>query len=173
MNDTLRVGASEPGHHLVENPERLTEWKAPATFEFVPEGGSLHELHGQKGNALLEAPVVDRDDVRVLKPARRSHLALKPAPDALVLSDVLPIGLDRDRPAEERVARLVDDAHGAATELGNQLVTAELFGMFGRRHVRSIEETKGRSGVEPGGSGRRNQSGQRSYTDGDRSGNCL
>ena len=41
--------------------------------------------------------------------------------------------LDRRRPAEHRVAALVDDAHGAGAELLLELVLAELLGLDRRR----------------------------------------
>ena len=74
------------------------------------------------------ADVVDRDDVGVVQAAGGARLLVEAL---LVLVGAVALerhvdGLHRHRALEHRVGRLVDDAHGAAAELGLDDVAAEL-----------------------------------------------
>ena len=91
---------------------------------------AFQELHGHVGHALGLADVVDGDDVRMVQPPGRARLLVEArfVLGHLVLGQGEVDGLDRHDAVEHRVARLVDDAHGALPELRQKLVAAELLG---------------------------------------------
>jgi len=85
---------------------------------------AVQQLHGDVGRARALAHVVDDDYRGVAEAPRRTRLAQEALAHLRVLlrREIRPQGLHRDVALDERVARLVDDAHRPATELGQDLV---------------------------------------------------
>src|SRR4030095_6302206 len=82
------------------------------------------EMHAPRFCRSL-ADLVNDDDVRVVE--RRSHASLlAEPPDALsVCGEARRQQLERDLPAQQRVARQVDLAHASAPDLADDLVVAD------------------------------------------------
>ena len=96
--------------------------------EHVVEGRPVHELHGDVRQLTLLLDVVDGDDAGVREDARRARLAEEPLPQLLLLLGLARAEVDRldgDRPADIRIDGVVNDAHGAAAELPDDLVPAD------------------------------------------------
>ncbi len=94
--------------------------------EEVLERLPLDELHGEPGDAVLGARVVDAHDVRVVDPRERLRLALEALEELAVARERRLEDLERDRArGEVVVVRAVDDPHGAARDLGLDGVAAE------------------------------------------------
>ena len=112
--------------------------------------GAAHVLHGDEGEPFVARldHVVDGDDVRVGEDAgalRLPHEADAELLHLLVFDRVADAeGLERDQPADQRVAGEVDHAHGPLADLVDDFVAAELGrsqgehgrGRFSRRHSR-------------------------------------
>ena len=109
-----RVGGLDADVHDLAEVERLVPDQAQ-------ESGALRDGHHEEQRALVPPEVVDRHDGGVVHLGDELGLALEP---------LLDLGrqvrrrdqLDRDLAVQERVARAVDDAHAAASELPEDLV---------------------------------------------------
>ena len=103
----------------------------------VGEGLAPQQLERdeERAGGRVAAHVVDDDDARVLQGGRDAGLgqeALLEDPRRLPLAGRLD-DLQGDGPVEDRVARLVDDPHGAATDLAEDLVPADRGGRLDLR----------------------------------------
>ena len=102
--------------------------RGPASRQ-VGEGLPPQQLERdeQRAGGRVAAHVVDHDDARVLQRGRDAGLgqeALLEDPRRLPLRGRLD-DLEGDGPVEGRVARLVDDPHGPAADLAEDLVPAD------------------------------------------------
>src|SRR5712675_156557 len=88
--------------------------------------GAFNELHGDVENSVLLAGVIDGYDVGMVQDARSASLILETAHHFLRVQtmDVEPHRFKRYGPPDRRVQRLVHNAHGAATKLTGNLVSA-------------------------------------------------
>jgi hypothetical protein len=90
--------------------------------------GAVDELHGKVRHAVVIAAVERRDHVRVIQLA--GGLGLEEEALAVLVRALRIVGdddgLQRHGAVEVRVLGLVDDAHGAAAELAEDLVAADL-----------------------------------------------
>src|SRR6185295_198797 len=100
---------------------------------------SAHVLHRDEGEPLL-APlddVVDGDDARVREDARALRLADEAGAELLEVAvadrEAEAEGLERDEPADQRIARQEDDPHRALAELFEDLVAPEFGRGWGHR----------------------------------------
>jgi len=79
----------------------------------------LHPLHGDERALRVLAGVVDGDDARMVEASRGARLAEQTVaqPGLFVgIADIAPQNVfQRDGAADHRVARIVDDAHAAAS----------------------------------------------------------
>src|SRR5262249_10866015 len=97
---------------------------------------ALDVLHDDVRHLILIAEVVYGDDVRMLQPAGGSRFHVQPVLEAFVVRHV---GADQDRldrhdAVDDRIARLVNHAHAAAAERGQDFVLADLLRLLLRRH---------------------------------------
>src|SRR5262249_57317985 len=67
----------------------------------------------------------DGDDAGMLDRGRRPRLGAKARPEVLVMCELRPDHLERDRPVELELAGEVDDPHAAVAERSLDPVTAE------------------------------------------------
>ncbi len=84
--------------------------------ELLLQGLALHQLHDQKGRALVLADVVQRADVRMVQSGSGARFALEAGSRHLAAAQLLGEELQRDGPLEPGVLGLVDDAHPAAAD---------------------------------------------------------
>src|SRR5262249_475784 len=104
-----------------------------AAAEAIGERLALEVLHDQVVGLAFAADVVERADVRVRELRDRLGFALEPLADLLAGTELGGEDLDRDVAVEPGVASLVDLAHAAGGERGNDLVGPEP-GSGGERH---------------------------------------
>ena len=130
VDDVAVVSVGEPVGHLRGNVQRQLHRQRLARRQDRAQLLSLQKLHGHVGEALALADVVDGDDVGVVEPAGRARLLVEArfVLGHLVRRQREVDRLDRNDAVQHRVARLVDDAHGALPELRKKLVAAELLG---------------------------------------------
>ena len=129
MDHAAVVRGGEAGGGLVDRPRRLLRRHLVLALEPGRERLALDELHGEIGLPLPLADVVDLDDVRVVERGHGAGLAQEALLDALVVRERRGQHLDRDVAAERRLVALVDHAHAAAAQLGDDVVVTDL-----RRH---------------------------------------
>jgi hypothetical protein len=125
VDDAGRVGRGEAAGDLHRDPQHFHERQASAR-QPLPEARSLQALHGDVGASLgVPADVVDGDDAGMVE-ARGGAGLLDEAPGAAGVRHRLGAQqLDRDHPPEDRVARAVEHAHAALSELVEDLEAAE------------------------------------------------
>jgi hypothetical protein len=95
------------------------------------EALALDELHGVIVNAVVSADVVDRDDVGVVQPRRRTGLAAEALQADEVRRRLGRQHLQGDVAAQRLLLRFVNDAHAAAAHLAQDAVVTEPFGYPG------------------------------------------
>ena len=85
------------------------------SFDAIRERRPLHQFHHQ----VVGTDVVERADIGMIQRRDGARLALEP------LGELLARNLDRDRPAQPRVVRLVDLAHAAGANQRGYFVGTE------------------------------------------------
>ena len=137
-------------------------------LEAVGERAAFDQFQGEERLAVVLADLEDLDDVRVLQLGGGRRLG--PEPGELVGPGVAgpEDHLEGDEAVQRLLPRLVDDAHAAATELGQDLVArrGEVDrGLAGRtvrrRRPSSAVRSRSRLGTEIDRSGRRTRWGMR------------
>nr|WP_238705462.1 hypothetical protein [Serinicoccus profundi] len=106
----------------------------------VAQRRALDELHRQEDDLLVLTLVVDTDDVRVGQPRRSAGLGDEAPHEGVVVGQVRPHDLERDRAVQPEVPRAVDRGHPAPGELAHHLVTTV---------DDTVEEGGGRGGHAP------------------------
>ena len=150
VHDTARVavvqsvGDLNPDVHDVAQTQRLVAQQ--------PEQiGPADDGHDEEERAVGTSQVVDRDDRRVIHLGHELRFALE-ALFELGREVSRRDQLDGDLAIEQRIAGLVDDAHAAATELGDQLVavreTGSDQGAFTKMRSRGVYTTDGSKSPE-------------------------
>ncbi len=130
MHHAARMGVVEPLGDLRQDVDQPVVAERLGTLQQLLEIRPLDELHGNETDPLaaLVDDVVDGDDVWMGEDPRTLCFAHESAAELRVLlilggeSDAE--GLQRDLTADERVARQVDDSHGALADLLEDLVAA-------------------------------------------------
>ena len=110
----LRDRSQQPYRRL--HPQRLSD---------LLQRRSLEIVHDQIRRALVFPVIQDLDDIRMIQLRQRLRLPLEPLPDMPedIRSERPRLNeLDRDRPFQPRVERLVDDRHPAAPDFPFDLV---------------------------------------------------
>jgi hypothetical protein len=124
VDDAFLVGCGQPLGHLHGELDRLACGKR-AVLEPLAQRLPFEELHdGVRGGA-VPPEVVDGKDVRMRELGDRARLALEACERLGVVGQLGGEDLDRDVAIEFRVARLVDLAHAAGPERGEDFVRAE------------------------------------------------
>ena len=123
VDHPLAVGVIEPLGNLLDDVDDALERHRLALLQELLEVRPLHVLHGDEGDPLLARfdDVVDGDDVRMRQNPGALRLADEACPKLLHLGLVDGVAdaerLQRHATADQRIARQVDDAHGALAEL--------------------------------------------------------
>ena len=113
------------GHARYQACDRRVVVRREVIFIF-PEGdrvlqceGTLNQLHGDPGDAVMLAVAVDGDDVRVCQPPTGARLACEQS--VVAFADAVgPDELEGDATGEGDLLRLPDLAHAPRTEDGDQ-----------------------------------------------------
>ena len=101
---------------------------------------AFDEAHREREHAVAVLDGVNGDDVRMRERRRGSGLAEEPLAERAIAGELRWEHLERDRPVELEIAREIDGAHAAATELALDGVTVAepaanvVEGGGGRRH---------------------------------------
>jgi hypothetical protein len=125
VHDPALVGGAHGAQQLLDEVEAGVDVEAHVLLEVRPQRPALHVLHDYEKRALVLVEVVDADDARVVEGRDRLGLALEAQAEARVLAEGLGQHLDRHWHPEARMGALVDDAHGAAAQLGLHAEAAE------------------------------------------------
>ena len=118
--------------------------------DHVGEARAVDVLHDDEVRAVLLAPVVDADDVRVVQVGGGLGLAAEARDEGRVGGELGEEDLDRDRPVELEVAGEEHLGHAALAEAAAQLEAAVEHGGFGHRSARTLVGPRSR-GSEHGG----------------------
>ena len=124
VDDPAAVRVVEPGAGLRPRLGRGLGADRPLPLQDLGPGAALDVLHDDEVAAVVDAGVVDLDDVGVDQFGDRQRLAPEAFDEALVVGEVLGEHLDRDRPLEDQVFGLVDVRHAARAEPVAELVAA-------------------------------------------------
>ena len=115
MNDAALVGAVEGAARLHGVDELERDGQRSTVRDDLLEALTFNEFHGDVGDVVLFAHIVDGDDVGVLQPAGGLGLAVKALEQTGIGGHASGDGLDGDEAVDDRIASAVDHAHGAAT----------------------------------------------------------
>ena len=124
VHDPLPVRLVQSVGDLDPVAQRLVERKW-ALREAGREGLALEEFHDEVLDVAFPTHVVERADVWMRQLRDRLRLALEAKANVRGRSEVGSEDLDRDRPLEPRVPRLVHLSHPARPERRHDLVRAE------------------------------------------------
>jgi hypothetical protein len=116
MHDALRVRRVEGVGDLDADIDNLGNLEHAAA-EAIVERVSLHPLHDDERLALMFTDVVNRADVGVVQPGRRSGLDPKPFNGLPIAGEVFGNELEGDLSSKPGVVGPIDDAHAAGAEL--------------------------------------------------------
>ncbi len=125
VHDLLPVGRRDGPRQDFRQPGRLGRGQGEAA-ELLRQAAAGAELQGEERQAVVFADLVDLDDVRVRQPSRRLRLGPEAGQPGGVGVASRQDHLQRHQPVQLQVACLVDDAHAAATQLPQHLVTRHL-----------------------------------------------
>ena len=132
----------EPARGWKQHVEHLAP-TSPLLTQPLPERPAFDELHGEEDVAVQLTDVVDRQHVGVGEPRHRARLA-KEALAHLFLRflrrSARPQHLERDRTAQLRVARGIDDSHSAGADWPEHLVSGDCFRIRDRHGGRVRDE---------------------------------
>ena len=102
----------------------------------LPQAYPFHILHDQAVEVIRFVDVENRHDKRVPQLRERARLTEEPLLECIIGPEVGPDDLDGDKPVQERLASLVDDAHSALAQQFRHFQVGEARGQFrgrGRR----------------------------------------
>jgi hypothetical protein len=126
VQDVVRVRVDERGRESLHDLEVLGEQVGLAQPDL--QAGAGHVLHDEVGPALVEAEIVDDDDVRVGQRADDPRLVPEPL---LVLLAGREHHLHGDRPSDVGVLRQVHLSHRSLAESLHEVVLADRRGDIG------------------------------------------
>ena len=87
----------------------------------VAQRGAIDVFHDEKVGLVLDADLVDRDDVRMIQRRGGARFALEALEVRGVSEELLLEHLDGDRAAELEILRSVDRSHASRTQQGQDL----------------------------------------------------
>ncbi len=129
VDDATRVGVVERRRHLAHEADHLLRLEARAPFEDGADRLAVHELHGEKRNAVFLSDVEEGHDARVGQRPRDARLLVEALDEGLVLGALAGYveadRLDRQGALDEGVEGPVDGPHRAEAERPRDLVAAD------------------------------------------------
>ncbi len=140
VDDPLPVRVLEPGARLGADLDRDLGREPTLRLEELGARAALHVLHDDVVTVVVDAGVVDLDDVRVDQLRHRQRLAAEAGDELLVVREVLGQDLHGHRALQDAVGRLVDARHPARPEAVAELVAV---GDQGRAHALLIVPVAG------------------------------
>ena len=126
MNNSVGMRVIQPAANLPRKLQHFFRRQDALFRQQFMQRGAFNELHGDVENSVLLAGVINGNDVGMIEDARRARFILETAHHFLRVQsvDVEPHRFKRYGPPDRRVQRLVHNAHGAATKLTGNLVSA-------------------------------------------------
>ena len=124
------MGVIERRRGLPQDVQGLFAFGNAAGGEHVLERRPVHALHGDVGQILMPAQIVDHDNARMRKRSGRARFAeqsfLKRVRLRCISQRVKTNGLDGDGAIDQRIAGFEDDTHRAAAQFADHLVASDL-----------------------------------------------
>ena len=125
MHDLRGVGGRDAAARLHDDVRGARDRQASLAGEQRGQALAHQVLHDDVRRPVFGDPEVDgRGHVLVLERAGRLGLALKAREDVAALGEIAAQELDREAAPQDRVLRLVDDAHAALREQADDAVLA-------------------------------------------------
>ena len=121
VDDALVVRGGEPLGDLARVVDGLAR-RQRAAVQAAAQRFAFEQLRDDVGRAVVDADVVDGQDVRVIELPGGARLLLEAMQPARIRRERLGDQLDRDVAPETRIARAVDLAHAAGAEPADDLV---------------------------------------------------
>jgi len=125
VDHPLGVGVLEACRRLQDESGGVCRLEPPPGLDHPLDAGALDVLHDEVVVAVLLGDGVDLDDVRVGQGGGAPRLAHETLDVLVVGLEVLAENLDGDEAVERLFVGLVDHAHAAAAELGNDGVVTD------------------------------------------------
>ena len=124
MNNAALVGKPERASDIECHPGDLFDRQAAVATENLGQALAFDILHHDVIRAEFFAPVIDRDDVRVIQIRRRLGFSTEPLDERRIGCVFRKQDLDCDRTSEQLVARKKHVGHPTAGQPAMQLVSA-------------------------------------------------
>ena len=124
MHDARRMRARQTVGHLDRDPQRFRQSHAAARNQSV-ERTARDKLHRDEVRAISLRNLMNRDDIRMAERRGRPRLLHKAPPPLRIRHLARQQQLERHEPVELRIARLVDHAHAALSQLFEHLEVGE------------------------------------------------
>ena len=124
VNDALLVGGVEGFRDLSRNWQRFVD-RDPSLRNPVGECGTSNQFQYQRPHATRVFEAVDRGDVRMIEGRQEFGFPLESAESIGVLRESVRQDLERHVALQPGVLRLIDLAHPACADMGEDFVDAE------------------------------------------------
>ena len=125
MHDAAVVRGREAHRGLLQHLGRLLDRKLAFALQHGAERFAFDEFHDEIRLAFVVADEIDLDDVRIVERGHAARFAQEALLDRLVVRERIGKHLDRDVAVQRSLEALVDHAHAAASEFGDDVVVAE------------------------------------------------
>src|ERR1700733_319568 len=116
MDDAGAMRSRDPAQRLFEERDTLVRRDRPPPPDQLLQALAVDELHHGDGCAVVHEVVEQQRDVRVIEGGLQARFLTEALDEVRVVARLGAHHLDRDRPVEIQVERLVNDAHRAATD---------------------------------------------------------
>ena len=124
VDEAVAVGEPEGGGDIGRYVGGPVGMERAVGADDLGQAPTLDVLHDDEVGALLLAPVVDADDVRVVQVGGRLGLPSESLHEAGIVGELVEEDLDGHRAIQEEVARQVDVGHAASGDLPVKFVPA-------------------------------------------------
>ena len=124
MDDALRVSEAETVGDLLHDAQDLIDRQGLAALDELFQVLPLEELHHHVEVALVFDEVEDGDDVRMVELRGVASLALEAFDEIRIGVEGIGDDFDGDVALQDRIVTPIDLAHGALTDLADDVVLA-------------------------------------------------